>query len=168
MRPFSGELQICRRRVKADHVEGVGGFTAELERDRLLHPKLVANFHGPIMVHESSPLLKRFWSHPRRVFSVCYELHSPFHGGNTGSNPVGNANNLKDIALDNRRGCFWRFLPTWRLALLFASFRFGEVARLKSSCWIPAFIFSSGWSNLEDSEKRLVFLVSYSLTWGTN
>src|SRR5947208_1226151 len=43
--------------------------------------------HGPIMVHESlpTPTESAFGSHPRRVFSVCYELPSPFHGDT--SNP---------------------------------------------------------------------------------
>jgi len=30
-----------------------------------------------------------------RLVSISYELLSPFHGGNTGSNPVGDANKIK-------------------------------------------------------------------------
>jgi hypothetical protein len=32
-----------------------------------------------------------------RLFSVSYDLLSSFHGGNTGSNPVGDANKIKDL-----------------------------------------------------------------------
>src|SRR5581483_3415050 len=50
-------------------------------------------FHDPIMIHE--PVLKptenAFGSHPCCVVSICYEPIGPFHGGNTGSNPVGDA-----------------------------------------------------------------------------
>jgi hypothetical protein len=31
------------------------------------------------------------------LVSVTYNPWYPFHGGNTGSNPVGDANNLKDL-----------------------------------------------------------------------
>jgi hypothetical protein len=46
------------------------------------------------MVHESLPTTTTtlFGSHPRRVFSISYLLTGFFHGGNTGSNPVGDAN----------------------------------------------------------------------------
>jgi hypothetical protein len=30
--------------------------------------------------------------YPCRVVSISYQILSPFHGGNTGSNPVGDAN----------------------------------------------------------------------------
>jgi|SRR5215471_1854825 len=45
------------------------------------------------MVHESLPAATSyaFGSHPRRVFSIRYLLIGFFHGGNTGSNPVGDA-----------------------------------------------------------------------------
>src|ERR1700758_5155076 len=36
-------------------------------------------------------------SHPCRVVSVTYRKLRPFHGGNTGSNPVGDANKTKDL-----------------------------------------------------------------------
>jgi len=36
--------------------------------------------------------LQHFRSHPCRVFSFSYGSRAPFHGGNTGSNPVGDAN----------------------------------------------------------------------------
>jgi hypothetical protein len=32
-----------------------------------------------------------------RLFSVSYDLLSSFHGGNTGSNPVGDANKINDL-----------------------------------------------------------------------
>ena len=36
-------------------------------------------------------------SHPCRVVSVTYRKLRPFHGGNTGSNPVGDANEIIDF-----------------------------------------------------------------------
>jgi hypothetical protein len=56
--------------------------------------------YGPIMVHEPVPTTTKhaFGSHPRRVFSISYLLTGFFHGGNTGSNPVGDANNLNDLS----------------------------------------------------------------------
>jgi len=59
------------------------------------------------MVHESLPILAEnaFGSHPRRVFSVRYELPIPFHGANTGSNPVGDAKSFNNLrALRFSRG----------------------------------------------------------------
>ena len=43
------------------------------------------------MIHEPFPSLTEtaFGSHPCRVVSVTYRKLRPFHGGNTGSNPVG-------------------------------------------------------------------------------
>jgi hypothetical protein len=55
--------------------------------------------YGPIMVHEPVPTTTKhaFGSHPRRVFSISYLLTGFFHGGNTGSNPVGDANKIKNF-----------------------------------------------------------------------
>jgi hypothetical protein len=39
----------------------------------------------------------RFGSHPRRVFSVSYELTRFFHGANEGSNPSGDANQFNNF-----------------------------------------------------------------------
>ena len=44
---------------------------------------------GSIRVSEGA--LRHFRSHPCRVFSQSYRSQAPFHGGNTGSNPVGDA-----------------------------------------------------------------------------
>jgi hypothetical protein len=51
------------------------------------------------MVHECVPAATSyaFRSHPRRVFSASYSLTGFFHGGNTGSNPVGDANKINDL-----------------------------------------------------------------------
>ena len=50
-------------------------------------------FYGPVMVH--LPFLKLtegvFGCHPHRIVSIRYGRGAPFHGGNTGSNPVGDA-----------------------------------------------------------------------------
>jgi hypothetical protein len=48
----------------------------------------------PFMIHETFLCLTEtaFGSHPCRVVSVTYRKLRPFHGGNTGSNPVGDAN----------------------------------------------------------------------------
>jgi hypothetical protein len=50
----------------------------------------------PFMIHETFLCLTEtaFGSHPCRVVSVTYRKLRPFHGGNTGSNPVGDANHL--------------------------------------------------------------------------
>jgi hypothetical protein len=40
---------------------------------------------------------KLFRRVPALVMSNSYELRADFHGGNTGSNPVGDANNLNDL-----------------------------------------------------------------------
>ena len=49
--------------------------------------------YGPVVVHVLFLKLtdRAFGSHPYRVVSVSYGLAAPFHGGNTGSNPVGDA-----------------------------------------------------------------------------
>jgi hypothetical protein len=51
------------------------------------------------MIHETFLCLTEtaFGSHPCRVVSVTYRTLRPFHGGNTGSNPVGDANTTKDL-----------------------------------------------------------------------
>src|SRR5579863_2659808 len=48
------------------------------------------------MIHETFLCLTEpaFGRHPCRVVSVTYRKLRPFHGGNTGSNPVGDANHL--------------------------------------------------------------------------
>ena len=49
---------------------------------------------APFMIHELllSPTETASGSHPCCVVSVTYHRPSYFHGGNTGSNPVGDAN----------------------------------------------------------------------------
>jgi hypothetical protein len=51
------------------------------------------------MIHELFPSLTETasGSHPCRVVSATYRKLRPFHGGNTGSNPVGDANKIKDL-----------------------------------------------------------------------
>ena len=51
-------------------------------------------FLAPFMIHEDLPTLTEtaFGSHPCCVVSVTYVRTHCFHGGNTGSNPVGDAN----------------------------------------------------------------------------
>jgi hypothetical protein len=53
----------------------------------------------PFMIHETFLSLTEsaFGSHPCRVVSVTYRKLRPFHGGNTGSNPVGDATKIKDL-----------------------------------------------------------------------
>jgi hypothetical protein len=50
----------------------------------------------PFMIHETFLYLTEtaFGSHPCRVVSVTYVRTHCFHGGNTGSNPVGDANKI--------------------------------------------------------------------------
>jgi len=52
------------------------------------------------MIHEllPSPTETASDSHPCCVVSVTYDRPSYFHGGNTGSNPVGDANKIEDIS----------------------------------------------------------------------
>ena len=51
------------------------------------------------MIHElfPSPTETAFGCHPCRVVSVTYRKLRPLHGGNTGSNPVGDANKTLDF-----------------------------------------------------------------------
>ena len=51
------------------------------------------------MIHElfPSPTETAFGCHPCRVVSVTYRKLRPFHVGNTGSNPVGDANKIKHL-----------------------------------------------------------------------
>jgi hypothetical protein len=51
------------------------------------------------MIHETFLYLTEtaFGSHPCRVVSVTYRKLRPFHGGNTGSNPVGDANFINHL-----------------------------------------------------------------------
>ena len=63
--------------------------TAQLRSDVQIGVNL-----APFMIHELllSPTETASGSHPCRVVSVTYHRPSCFHGGNTGSNPVGDAN----------------------------------------------------------------------------
>src|SRR5215471_6249668 len=57
------------------------------------------------MVHEPLPTATSYASrgHPRRVFSTRYLLTGYFHGGNTGSNPVGDANFQRSLHFGHDR-----------------------------------------------------------------
>ena len=60
----------------------------------------------PFMIHETFLCLTEtaFGSHPCRVVSVTYRKLRPFHGGNMGSNPIGDAKVINKL-----RSCwFWR------------------------------------------------------------
>src|SRR6516225_12198876 len=54
------------------------------------------------MIHEAVPTVTEtvFGSHPCCVVSVTYVRSHCFHGGNTGSNPVGDAKHSKRLKLD--------------------------------------------------------------------
>jgi hypothetical protein len=66
-------------------------------KDRILAPFMIQELF-PSLIETASG------SHPCRVVSVTYRKLRPFHGGNTGSNPVGDAN-----LINNLRNCrFWR------------------------------------------------------------
>ena len=56
-------------------------------------------FLAPFMIHEDLPSLTEtaFGSHPRCVVSIGYAKPKSFHGDNTGSNPVGDANHSKAV-----------------------------------------------------------------------
>jgi hypothetical protein len=51
------------------------------------------------MIHELllSVTKTAFGCHPCRVVSVTYRKLGPFHGGNAGSNPAGDANKIRQI-----------------------------------------------------------------------
>ncbi len=57
------------------------------------------------MIHEPFPSLTEtaFGSHPCRVVSVTYRETAPFHGGNTGSNFVGDTEENRIAALLDSR-----------------------------------------------------------------
>src|SRR5580704_19684193 len=61
----------------------------------------------PFMIHETFLYLTEtaFGSHPCRVVSATYRTLRPFHGGNTGSNPVGDANKIKELPFILIYGC---------------------------------------------------------------
>jgi hypothetical protein len=52
------------------------------------------------MIHEGFLKLTEthFGGHPCCVVSISYKLCGPFHGGNTGSNPVGDAKSNQAVA----------------------------------------------------------------------
>ena len=56
---------------------------------------------APFMIHElfPCPTETASGSHPCRVVSVTYHRPSYFHGGNTGSNAVGDANHSKGVGV---------------------------------------------------------------------
>ena len=58
----------------------------------------------PFMIHETFLCLTEtaFGSHPCRVVSVTYRKLRPFHGGNTGSNPVGDAKLINNFQIPSR------------------------------------------------------------------
>jgi len=60
----------------------------------------------PFMIHELFPSLTETasGSHPCCVVSVTYD-RTHFHGGNTGSNPVGDAKSYQELT---GNGHFWR------------------------------------------------------------
>jgi hypothetical protein len=53
------------------------------------------------MVHWLFPVVSHnaFRSHPYRVGSGSYRLKAPFHGGNAGSNPAGDAKHSERLSL---------------------------------------------------------------------
>jgi hypothetical protein len=67
------------------------------------------------MIHELFPFLTEsaFGSHPRRVVSVSYRILRPFHGGNTGSNPVGDAKSFQELAANRRKSCRHKKAQLW-------------------------------------------------------
>src|SRR6266481_7115937 len=64
---------------------------------RILTQRFSEQDLAPFMIHELllSPTETASGSHPCCVVSVTYHRPSYFHGGNTGSNPVGDANKIK-------------------------------------------------------------------------
>ena len=64
-------------------------------------------FLDPFMIHETfpTPTETASGSHPRCVVSVTYDRTPYFHGGNTGSNPVGDAKPFQELT---GNGDFWR------------------------------------------------------------
>jgi len=61
-------------------------------------------FLAPCMIHETfrTPTETAFGSHPRCVVSISYAKPKSFHGGNTGSNPVGDANLINHSQIPSR------------------------------------------------------------------
>ena len=57
------------------------------------HSTVAQELRDPFLIHELllSVTKTAFGCHPCRVVSVTYRQLRPFHGGNTGSNPVGDA-----------------------------------------------------------------------------
>jgi len=66
--------------------------------------------------------------YPCRLVSVSYEIAVPFHGDNTGSNPVGDANKTKELAevSPSIRGCK-RDTVWWPFCTLFSAEKLYEL-----------------------------------------
>ena len=64
--------------------------------------------HGPIMVRLPAPTVPEsvLLCHPCRLVSISYQTGDHFHGDNTGSNPVGDANIINNLAF-----CAWPLGP---------------------------------------------------------
>ena len=92
------QLDTTNRGFHPDDIErlceerrnGTGGGRQEVTHGVSLQTALNLD---PFMIHETFLCLTEtaFGSHPCRVVSVTYRKLRPFHGGNTGSNPVGDA-----------------------------------------------------------------------------
>ncbi len=65
------------------------------ESNAFVRARFLWSNHGPRIVSRLTE--GAFSSHPYRIFSVSYETTGYFHGGNTGSNPVGDANKNREL-----------------------------------------------------------------------
>ena len=79
---------------------------------------------GSIRVPEGAFCVKLWRSVP--LVSITYGLVLPFHGGNTGSNPVGDANKIKHLQKWRLPRYVWRYVETGFAAALRVLFAFPE------------------------------------------
>ena len=95
------------------NIHGASRFATEVDADYEQTPCCHGRRHrdfqtalnlDPFMIHEMFLYLTEtaFGRHPCRVVSVTYRKLRPFHGGNTGSNPVGDANLINHLQIPFR------------------------------------------------------------------
>src|SRR5216684_3125410 len=95
---------------------------------RILTQRFSEQDLAPFMIHELllSPTETASGSHPCCVVSVTYHRPSYFHGGNTGSNPVGDAKSFKHLQNRLPRRYVLRYVETGFAAALRVLFAFPE------------------------------------------
>ena len=104
--PLGFETQIASSQCKLFFLGAVGFFAAAEFLVRAVGNFMVHLWSSYALltfdVHRSLCSERVFArSHPYRIVSVSYGRASPFHGGNTGSNPVGDAKSFQSLTRES-------------------------------------------------------------------